>query len=429
LSRTATALLPAEAAASDAAGVDAERARIAFLVETFPVVSETFVVEQAAALVESGWDLEILATRGVDPAAAARFPAIGRLGLMDRVVGPGYAQSTLGGLWARPALAPRLAATALLPRNERLPTLRAAAAFAAAGPFDLIHCQFGTLGLAALRHARLGSLRARRLVVHLRGYDITKFVAERGTGVYDELFRTAHHVIANCEHFRQRAIALGCDPGRVSVIGSPIDTGRFVPPASRPAPAGRPFRIAAIGRLVEKKGFADLVRAVAQLAGSGRRVTLEILGDGPLRDPLASLARDLGAVGAVALPGAGSHDDVLALLHRSDVLVAPSVRAASGDEDAPVNTLKEALATELPVVATRHGGIPELVEDGVTGLLVPERDPEALSAAIARMMDASANIRAGFGRAGRRKVVGMYGRETILRRTTCLYETLLEREP
>ncbi len=413
-------------ATSDGAGprlpVALAGARLGFLVQQFPVVSETFVVELGSALVEAGCDLRILATRDADPTAMQRFPGAARLPLIAPVPNGSLGRALL----AQPRLAPRFATTLFLPRGERAETLRTAAAFARADPFDLLHCQFGTLGLAALRHARLRSLRYRRLVVHLRGYDITKFVAERGPDIYRDLFAKADHFIANCEHFRQRAIALGCAPDRVTVIGSPVDTDRFAPPAApRAISRDRPFRIAAIGRLVEKKGFADLVRAVAMLSDRGACVELDILGDGPLRGDLDALVASLRAGGVVHLRGPASQAEVLALLHRADLLVAPSVRAASGDEDAPVNTLKEALATELPVVATRHGGIPELVEDGVNGLLVPERDLEALSLAIARMIAADANLRAAYGRAGRKKVVVEYGRDIVTRRTMDLYATLL----
>ena len=176
-----------------------------------------------------------------------------------------------------------------------------------------------------------------------------------------------------------------------------------------------------MGRLVEKKGFADAIDAVARLRGEGRDVRLDILGDGPLR---ADLERRAGE--GVRLLGAASSDAVLAALHAADIALAPSVTAADGDQDGPVNTLKEAMATGLPVVATRHGGIPELVEDGVSGLLVPERDPEALARAIARLMDAPGDW-PRLGAAGRRKVVALHDHRSILRATLSAYARALAR--
>jgi colanic acid/amylovoran biosynthesis glycosyltransferase len=288
-------------------------------------------------------------------------------------------------------------------------------------PLDVVHAQFATLGLLALRHRRYGTLRTRALVVHLRGYDVTRHVRDHGPGVYDVLFREAELFLSNSEHFRQAAIALGCAPGKIRVIGSPIDTDHFAPPPGREAFEGRPLRLVAVGRLVEKKGFADAVDAVARLRAEGRDVTLDLIGDGPL---MGELRRRAGE--GVALHGAADADAVLAALHWADVALAPSVTAADGDQDGPVNTLKEAMATGLPVVGTHHGGIPELVDEG-NGLLVPERDPAALARAVAQLMDAPGDW-ARLGAAGRRKVVALYGRMGILRATVEAYRDAL-RQP
>lgn len=219
-------------------------------------------------------------------------------------------------------------------------------------------------------------------------------------------------------------MALGCPAGKLVVIGSPIDTDRFAPPPSRAEPGSRPLALVAVGRLVEKKGFADAVDAVAQLVRDGLDVRLDVLGEGPLRPALQAQIEAAGLRGRVVLHGAATQDAVIAALHRADVALAPSVRAGSGDEDAPVNTLKEAMATELPVVATRHGGIPELVEHEVNGLLVPERDPAALAAAIARLAASPGEWRR-LGAAGRNKTVDNYDRRSILRRTLNAYRAAL----
>ena len=126
----------------------------------------------------------------------------------------------------------------------------------------------------------------------------------------------------------------------------------------------------------------------------------------------------------MTLHGAASSQAVLAALHRADLAVAPSVTATDGDQDGPVNTLKEAMATGLPVIGTRHGGIPELVDE-TCGLLVPERDPEALARAIAALMDAPGDW-ARLGAAGRRKVVALHDRRSILRATEAAYSRALD---
>ena len=371
------------------------RLKVSLLAYLFPVYSETFVSELARGLIAAGCALNV---HTLQPAARG-------------AVAPTDVPVSRPGL---PAWLPAsLAGPALIPARARM--LRRA------GRLDVVHCQFATIALSALRHLRIGALRTRAFVVHLRGYDITTFVEERGPDIYAPVFARADLMIANCRHFRDRAVALGCPPEKIVVIGSPIDTSRFAAPDEpRAAARGRATRLVAVGRLVEKKGFADAIDAVARLTEAGRNVTLEILGDGPLRADLERRIARAGLGGHVTLAGAVDPGHVLAALHRADIALAPSVRATTGDEDAPVNTVKEALATELPVVATRHGGIPELVIPGENGALVPERDPAAMAHAIAEMMD-NPLMRAELGRAGRRKVVEEFDHRRIVQATLEAY--------
>ena len=129
----------------------------------------------------------------------------------------------------------------------------------------------------------------------------------------------------------------------------------------------------------------------------------------------------------MALQGRGVQAKVRAGLEDADVLVAPSVTAADGDEEGIPNVLKEAMASGLPVVATRHAGIPELVEDGVSGLLVPERDEAALADALERLARAPAGW-AAMGRAGREKIEKEYDIDRLNDRLAGLLEGLIRPE-
>jgi len=410
--------------------VDAPALRIAFLVYSFPVLSEAFIATLASDLIGRNHDLRIL---GLEPQAPAgpRHPIVAEAGLEQlvaraRMDGRFSARRAFELARGRPDKARHLAALTALDLIAPRRALAVSRMIAAQPMFDIAHCQFGTLGLTALRHLGYGTLRARALVVHLRGSDITSYVEQRGERVYAKLFRKADIFIANCRHFRDRAEALGCPPEKLFVIGSPIDTERFKPPAARRPFIDRPARLVAVGRLVEKKGFEDAIAAVARLSERGRAVHLDILGEGELRPVLEEriAAGDMG--GRVSLRGAATQAEVIAALRDADIALAPSVRAGSGDEDAPVNTLKEAMATGLPVVATRHGGIPELVIDGENGRLVPERDPAALADAIAALLDRPDGWHE-MGLAGRQKVVSEYSREVVAERTLEAYRCALDR--
>lgn len=399
------------------------------LADAFPVLSQTFVLELAAGLHAAGVPLHILTTgvENAEPALLQGHPA--GADLAERLVPPHASAAAvarfLGGrtLQGRPPL--HLLARAALRPHRGLSLLRRATAFAQCPDADILHCQFATLGSLALRLRAWDVLRFRRLVVHLRGWDVTMHAARHGPGALRDVFDRGDLFIAVCRHLADRAVGLGCDPARIVVIGSPIDTGRFQPPAvpREPSPT---LRIGAVGRLVEKKGFDDLVAAMARLQTMGVGATLDIIGEGPMRAPLEERIGRAGLHDTVRLHGAAPPAEVLALLQRIDLAIAPSVRAASGDEEGIVNSLKEAMATGLPVIGTRHGGIPELVDHGTNGFLVPERDPDALAAAIRDMAALAPDERAALGRAGRRKVVSEYSPSVIVARTIEAYRRVLD---
>lgn len=397
---------------------------VCLLADSFPVLSQTFVLELAAGLRAENVPLRILATdtQNTDLSLLDGHPA--GADLAARMVQPRASAREIGTFLARrlaqgqPPLRILLRAAAQPHRARAL--LGRAAAFAQCPPVDVLHCQFATLGIAALRFRDMKLLRFRKLVVHLRGWDITMYTAQNGPDALRRLFAEADLFIAACQHFADLVIEMGCDPARVIVIGSPIDTARFSPPQVPPAP-DTSLRIGAVGRLVEKKGFDDLIEAMALLRDRGIAARLQIIGEGPMRPTLEGLIRQHDLADTVTLQGAAAPESVRALMHGLDLFVTPSKRAASGDEDGIVNSLKEAMATGLPVIGTRHGGIPEVIEDGVNGLLVPERAPDVLAEAIAQIAATPAEARSEMGRAGWRKVVSDYAGPAIAARTVAAY--------
>jgi len=156
-------------------------------------------------------------------------------------------------------------------------------------------------------------------------------------------------------------------------------------------------------------------------------VEYRILGDGPRRDRLAALAAELGLEDRVTLHGRHGQESVRAGLEESHILVAASVTAADGDEEGIPNVLKEAMASGMPVVGTRHAGIPELIEDGVSGLLVPERNEAALADALQRLARESGRW-AAMGRAGRAKIEMEYDIDRLNDRLAGLLENLIRPE-
>ena len=170
---------------------------------------------------------------------------------------------------------------------------------------------------------------------------------------------------------------------RVRRIYNGLDLTRF----SFDSPVNRPRRIVAVGRLVEKKGFADLIDACALMARNGVSFRCEIIGSGPEEAPLRARIAQLGLQECVTLLGPRPQSEVIEQIRSASIFVAPCVEAEDGNRDGLPTVLLEAMALGTPCISTPVTGIPEIVRDGETGLLAPERDPATLAAAMQRLLD------------------------------------------
>jgi glycosyltransferase involved in cell wall biosynthesis len=162
-----------------------------------------------------------------------------------------------------------------------------------------------------------------------------------------------------------------------------------------------PFRIISVGRLIEKKGWRYLIEACALLRDSGLSFDCRIVGEGPDEEALRHLIRELRLNERVHLIGPRSQTQIIDLLAESSLFVLPAIRDQKGDSDNLPTVLIEALASSLPVVTTEVAGIPEIVEEGINGLLVPEKDSKPLAIAIERLGRDGSRLRA-FGKESRR---------------------------
>ncbi len=171
-------------------------------------------------------------------------------------------------------------------------------------------------------------------------------------------------------------------------------------PSSSP---DRPFTVVCVASFNPVKGHQYLIEACNQLQGRGREFVCQLVGDGPLRDRIERQIEESGLGERMILRGMLSQDEVKATLRKSDVFVLPSVLTSRGDREGLPVALMEAMATGLPVVTSDISGIPELVDDESTGLLVPCRDPESIAGALARLED-DAQLRRRLGENAREKV-------------------------
>jgi glycosyltransferase involved in cell wall biosynthesis len=204
--------------------------------------------------------------------------------------------------------------------------------------------------------------------------------------------------------------------GRIEVVHNAADLRRLGSPNGT---VRRPDLVLSVARLVEKKGLEHLIEACGLLAARGTAARLEIVGDGPERDRLERTAARLGV--DVTFHGALPQERVLPLYRRAGVVCLPCVVVSTGDRDGLPTSLLEAMALGAPVVSTRVGGIPELVVHEQTGLLVPERDPEALADALERLL-ADHELAAALAARGRAHVEAHFSLERSVARLRILFE-------
>ena len=362
--------------------------RVGFVVNYFPVLTESFVAYAASGLVRCGADVTILPLYQGRHEDTEHAP-VGVLAdndLSSRLVAPRFANQGLQRILNAPAVLMSDLKTPprRLPRlfDRRLRSVYEREAFKPLPDFDILHCHFGTLADPILRHRRDGTLTG-KLIVHFRGYDISKIVRLHGPSFYDEVFACADRFVTNCAFFKNKLIELGCPAELIDVAPSGLDLSAF-PFTPKPIPSDRRLRLLTIGRLTEKKGIADGIEALAILRQNGIDAHYRIVGEGHLREALEAQVKALDLQDYVQMPGQMKHDDIMTEFGAADIFLAPSVTSFEGDQDAPVNTLKEAMALGVPVVATDHGGIPELVRHDETGLLAPEHAAERLARHVIR---------------------------------------------
>jgi glycosyltransferase involved in cell wall biosynthesis len=188
-------------------------------------------------------------------------------------------------------------------------------------------------------------------------------------------------------------------------------------------PRHRPPVILAVGRLVEKKGFADLIDACAVLAEQGHRFRCRIIGAGTRKTDLQARVEGLGLSDHIELVGPRPQNEVIQEMRNAAVLAMPCIVGEDGDRDGLPNVIQEALALGTPVISTDVTGIPEVVRDGQTGLQVPQKDPAALAHALERLLD-DPDLRVALAREARRLIEA----EFDIRRNTARRRALFRGE-
>jgi colanic acid/amylovoran biosynthesis glycosyltransferase len=391
--------------------------RLAYVVSRFPKVTETFILREVIELERSGCQIELYSLirerqtevthpEETDLRAGTHFGWPPKFQLLsDQLFWLRRAPRRYGSAWLR-----ALVGSARSPKS----LLRAAAVVPVAATFARSMSELGIQRVHA--HWATHPALAAFVIKHLTGIPYSLTVHAHDLYVDQtmlcEKLLDASFVVTVSTYNRDLLRSL-CGPevaSRTKIIRSGVDPALFQPDESEPT-AITGFRVICVAALEEYKGHIYLLDALNRLVSRGITLECTLVGEGPERSSLMDAVNQLGLSDRVSFVGAQSSDQVRKLLAGADIMVLPSVVLSNGLQEGLPVALIEAMAMGVPVVATRISGVPELVEDGETGLLVPERDSEALARAIACLHEAPEQRRK-LGRAGRRKVLADYDLHT-----------------
>ena len=238
-----------------------------------------------------------------------------------------------------------------------------------------------------------------------------------------KLLREATVFLVRSNRMRADVIDLGCSPEKIRVHYGGVDVNKF---RFRKKRLDRErIKILMCGRFVEKKGFEYGIRAFAKLGKIHKNIALILIGDGKLRKKLENLVNSLNLSDKVRFLGMLPHEEVQREMEASDIFLSPNLAARNGDREGIPNTIKEAMATGLPVVSTYHAGIPELVIDKKTGFLVPEKDVEGLVDRLEYLI-AHPEIWEKLGSEGREVVEEKFNLSKQVRKLEKIYQSLID---
>jgi Glycosyltransferase len=243
----------------------------------------------------------------------------------------------------------------------------------------VLHIYFGQIAVHLLPLIRLWK---KPSIVSFHGADVT---VDMNKPAYREATRqmlnSVKLVLVRSESLRRAVIRLGCDEGKIEIQRTGIPLEQF-PFRERRFPQNGEWRLVQAGRLIEKKGLPATLRAFAVFLRQYPNAKLTIAGEGPLLAKLQDLSRELNIDGRVSFTGFVSQEQLREIYYASNIFLHPSQTGRDGNQEGIPNSMLEAMASGLPVFATQHGGIPEAIENGVSGVLVPERDHQKLAAAL-----------------------------------------------
>ncbi|HQT45814.1 MAG: colanic acid biosynthesis glycosyltransferase WcaL [Acidocella sp. 20-63-7] len=369
---------------------------VAYVMKRYPRLTETFILNEIRAMERLGADLRIFSLLPPEPPPYHPIAA--------EVTAPvTYLPAEGFEKWRR-TLGAHMACFAKSPWRYAKALGRAVQWSVGSPSLAAVWKQFGRAGVVAatcqaqgVRHIHGHFANAPTAVTHFAS--LLSGIPFSFTAHAKDLYLTPHRIIARrgaaasfiatCTDYNVQYLNEVLAPEhtvKVHLVYHGIDLAMF---NTAPAAASAPRKgklILSVGRLVPKKGHDTLIAACGLLRDQGVAFTCMIVGGGPLRDELAGQIAALGLEAQVSLGGAMTQVELIKLYRQADLFALAPLITEDGDRDGIPNVIVEAMATGVPVVSTAISGIPEIIRDGETGLLVPPREPAILSVAMARML-------------------------------------------
>jgi len=409
--------------------------KIAFIVTVFPALSETFILNQITGLMDLGHEVDIYSR--YNPNECKVHDDIEKYNLMDRVcyydffnIPPNKIKRVIKGIklivtnfykdplgilralnvfkYGKDAMSLKLLYTIIPFLGKR-------------NYYDIIHCHFGPNGELGVMLKKLGI--KGKIVVTFHGYDMSAILIDQSYNVYNKIFDVSDILMPISNYWKRKLIILGCDEKKIIVhhMGINLDKFKFYEVGEK---SRELIKILTVGRLVEKKGYEYMIRAIAKVVKKYRNIEYLIAGDGNLMNKLEELVSELNINNYVKFLGGVNQDEVLKLNQQAHIFILHSITAKNGDQEGIPVALMEAQATGLPIISTFHSGIPEIVLDGQSGFLVPEGDVDAMAGRLEYLIEHT-EIWTEMGRAGRKFVEENFDIKKLNKQLVEIYENII----
>jgi len=402
--------------------------RVAMILNSFPKISEKFLLNQIIGLIQAGIHVDIYAAHRPDNEIKhelyekynvqkyVHYLSIPR-SLIKRFLFAPF-------LFIKLLIINRLAAFEAV-RKSKYKTVAAnfkllyfGLAFMGAH-YDVVHCHFGVNGLIGSYLKECGFCKA--LVATFHGSDINTYPKKHGIDVYNTLYNTADLITANTAFTKSKIVANGCKESliRILPVGLIVDEYAEIDRSQE-----KEHTILTVGRLEEKKGHRYALEAVAIILRRIPDIQYFIAGDGSLTGELKEYAEKLGISSCVHFLGLATSEHLKELYSKCAVFTLPSITASNGDMEGQGLVLQEAQICGMPVVSTLHNGIPDGVLEGITGFLVPEKNPSALAEKLTFLLE-NKIFRTKMGKSGKKFVSENYNISLLTDRISSFYREIL----